>query len=177
MWWPTFCKPESLSTLMKEMATPEAVKAFVGMLKNRNPLGAWKGTWVNPISFLDDLVACNAKADLLIILSDIDGLYDADPRRNPDARLIPEVAAVTEAIEANSTTKGSSMSSGGMATKLAAARIAMSNGIPMVIASSDERSAVRRIAGGEPIGTFFVPGREGYAARRQWLAVGSRRRI
>ena len=54
MWWPTFCKPESLSTLMKEMATPEAVKAFVGMLKNRNPLEAWKGAWVNPISFLDD---------------------------------------------------------------------------------------------------------------------------
>ena len=76
-------------------------------------------------------------------------------------------------MEANSTTKGSSISSGGMATKLAAARIAMSNGIPMVIASSDERSAVRRIAGGEPLGTFFVPSREGYAARRQWLAVGS----
>ena len=54
MWWPTFCKPESLPALMKEMATPEAVKAFVGMLKNRNPLGAWKGAWVNPISFLDD---------------------------------------------------------------------------------------------------------------------------
>ena len=122
---------------------------------------------------LSAMVACNSEANLLIILSDIDGLYDADPRRNPDARLIPEVAAITEAMEANSTTKGSSMSSGGMATKLAAARITMSNGIPMVIASSDERSAIRRIAGGEPIGTFFVPGREGYAARRQWLAVGS----
>ena len=54
MWWPTFCKPESLSTLMKEMATPEAVKGFVGMLKNVNPLEGWKGTWVNPISFLED---------------------------------------------------------------------------------------------------------------------------
>ncbi len=122
---------------------------------------------------LSAMVACNAGADLLIVLSDIDGLYDADPRRNPDARLIPEVSVITEAMEANSTTRGSSMSSGGMATKLTAARMTMSNGIPMVIASSDERGVVRRIAGGEAVGTLFVPSREGYAARRQWLAVGS----
>lgn len=122
---------------------------------------------------LSAMVACNAGADLLMILSDIDGLYDADPRRNPDARLIPKVSVVTEAMEANSTTRGSSMSSGGMATKLAAARITMANGIPMVIASSDERNVIRRIAGGEEVGTFFIPSREGYAARRQWLAVGS----
>ena len=122
---------------------------------------------------LSAMVACNAGADLLLILSNIDGLYDADPRRNPGARLIPEVFAVTETMEANSTTRGSSMSSGGMATKLAAARMTMSNGIPMVIASSDEPNGIRRIAGGEAIGTLFVPNREGYAARRQWLAVGS----
>ena len=54
MWWPTFCKPESLSTLMKEMTTPEAVKAFVGMLQKINPLDGWKGTWKSAVTFLDD---------------------------------------------------------------------------------------------------------------------------
>ena len=123
---------------------------------------------------LSAMVACNAGADLLIILSDINGLYDADPRIHKDARLIPEVALITEAMEANATTKGSSMSSGGMATKLAAARITMANGIPMVIASSDEPDAIRRIVSGEALGTRFVPSREvGYKSRRQWLAVGS----
>ena len=122
---------------------------------------------------LSAMVACNADADLLIILSDIAGLYDADPRRNPNARLIREVSVITPEIEANSTTRGSNMSSGGMATKLGAARIAMANGIPMIIASSDEPDVLRRIADGEDLGTCFVPHREGYTARRQWLAVGS----
>ena len=122
---------------------------------------------------LSAMVACNAGADLLIILSDIDGLYDADPRIHPRARLIPEVATVTEAMEAASTTRGSSMSSGGMATKLSAARMTMANGIPMVIASGSAPGAVRRIASGEELGTYFVPARDGYTARRQWLAVGS----
>ncbi|NLL37868.1 MAG: glutamate 5-kinase [Fretibacterium sp.] len=122
---------------------------------------------------LSAMVACNAEADLLIVLSDIDGLYDSDPRQNKGARLISEVSTITEAMEANSRSRGSSMSSGGMFTKLVAARMTMANGIPMVIASSDERDAVRRIAGGEKLGTFFIPHRESYAPKRQWLAVGS----
>ncbi len=122
---------------------------------------------------LSAMVACNAEADLLIILSDIDGLYDSDPRQNKDARLISEVSAITEAMEMNSKSRGSSMSSGGMYTKLVAGRITMANGIPMVIASSDEKYAVSRIIEGEDIGTFFIPHREAYATKRQWLAVGS----
>jgi glutamate 5-kinase len=122
---------------------------------------------------LSAMVACNAEADLLIILSDIDGLYDSDPRKNKSARLIPEVSEITQTMMENSKTKGSSLSSGGMFTKLSAARMTMVGGIPLVIASSEEPNVIRRVADGENIGTLFLPSREGYASRRQWIAVGS----
>lgn len=122
---------------------------------------------------LSAMVACNVEADLLIILSDIDGLYDSDPRKNKDARLIPEVAEITEAMAEGSKSKGSGLSRGGMFTKLSAARMTMPNGIPLVIASSDAPNVIRRIADGESLGTLFLPSRDGYAVRRQWIAVGS----
>ena len=84
------------------------------------------------------MVACIADADLLIILSDIDGFFDSHPAGNPDAKFIPEVLKITMEMESNSTTRGSGISSGGMYTKLAAARITMANGIPMIIANSSE---------------------------------------
>ena len=122
---------------------------------------------------LSAMVACNVDADLLIILSDIDGLYDSDPRKNASARLIPEVYEITSEMTKNSKTKGSSFSSGGMMTKLSAARMTMANGIPMVIASSDEPNVIRRVAEGENIGTLFFPHRDGYVSRRRWIGVGS----
>jgi glutamate 5-kinase len=122
---------------------------------------------------LSAMVACNVDADLLIILSDIDGLYNADPRQNRSARLIPEVHEITREMLENSKTKGSSLSSGGMFTKLSAARMTMVGGIPLVVASSDVPNVIRRVADGENIGTLFLPSREGYASKRQWIAVGS----
>jgi glutamate 5-kinase len=122
---------------------------------------------------LSAMVACNVEADLLIILSDIDGLYDSDPRKNPTARLIPEVSEITKEMLENSKAKGSSLSSGGMFTKLSAARMTMVGGIPLVVASSDEPDVIRRVAQGDNIGTLFLPSREGYASKRQWIAVGS----
>jgi glutamate 5-kinase len=123
---------------------------------------------------LSAMVACNAEADLLIILSDIDGLYDSDPRKNESARLIPEVSEITGEMIENSKSKGGALSSGGMLTKLSAARMVMASGIPLVIASSEEPNVIRRVAAGEEIGTLFLPSREGgYALRRQWIAVGS----
>ncbi|MDR1917127.1 MAG: glutamate 5-kinase [Synergistaceae bacterium] len=123
---------------------------------------------------LSAMVACIADADLLIILSDIDGLYDSDPSLHENARLIPEVLRITEEMEKNSTTRGSSISSGGMYTKLAAARITMANGIPMIIANSSIDSVLLRLLDGEDIGTVFQPRRGSYAGKlRQWLAVGS----
>jgi glutamate 5-kinase len=123
---------------------------------------------------LSAMVACNVEADLLIILSDIDGLYDSDPRQNAAARLISEVSEITEEMIGNSKSRGSGMSSGGMFTKLTAARMTMPNGIPLVIASSDEPDAIRRIVDGENVGTLFLPSREeGYASRRRWISAGS----
>ena len=122
---------------------------------------------------LSAMVACNVEADLLLILSDIDGLYDSDPRKNKSARLIPQVSEITQTMLENSKAKGSLLSSGGMFTKLSAARMTMAGGIPLVIASSEEPDVIRRTAAGENVGTLFLPFREGYAARRQWIAVGS----
>jgi len=118
-------------------------------------------------------VAVAADADLLVILSDIDGLYDADPRQNPKARIIPLVREITEEMLAGSQSKGSPVASGGMWTKLLAARIAMSCGIPMVVASGNETDPLRRLLSGERLGTLFVPRGGGYRSKRRWLAAGS----
>ncbi|MCL2009718.1 MAG: glutamate 5-kinase [Synergistaceae bacterium] len=109
---------------------------------------------------LSAMVACNIDADLLIILSDIEGFYDSDPRKNQSARLIPEVNEITAEMTENARTKGSSFASGGMVTKLSAASMTMANGILMVIAASDEPNVIRRVAEGENIGTLFLPRRD-----------------
>lgn len=123
---------------------------------------------------LSAMVACSVDADLLIIISDIEGLYDSNPRENPAAKLIQEVTEITVDMERNSRTKGNSLSSGGMYTKLEAARVAMANGIPMIIASAAEKDIIIRAARGENIGTLFRPIRESYeSSRRRWISVGS----
>lgn len=122
---------------------------------------------------LSSMVASIVNADLLIILSDIDGLYDADPRNNPDATLLSEVSEITEEIEENSRSKGSSLSSGGMYTKLMAARMCMASGIPMIIANSREKNIIRKIVAGEKRGTMFIPNVDGIQAKKHWIAFGS----
>jgi glutamate 5-kinase len=122
---------------------------------------------------LSALVAGIVNADLLIILSDVDGLYDSDPRANRDARLQTEVQEITMAMENNSKSRGSSFSSGGMLTKLRAARICMAAGVPMVIANSDNDNIIRRIVDGEEIGTLFIPREEKLQARKKWIAFGT----
>ncbi|MBR1896409.1 MAG: glutamate 5-kinase, partial [Pyramidobacter sp.] len=120
---------------------------------------------------LSALVACAAGADLLIILSDIDGLYDADPRTHPEAKLLHEVSAVSQNIRDNSSTKGSSMSSGGMYTKITAADVVLPAGIPLVIASGSEENVLHRVLSGERLGTLFIPPVERRHARKQWIAA------
>ena len=120
---------------------------------------------------LSALVACAAGADLLIILSDIDGLYDADPRVHKDAKLIHEVRAVSQSIRDNSGSKGSNMSSGGMYTKITAADVVLPAGIPLVIASGAAENVLHRILAGEVLGTLFIPPVEHRHARKQWIAA------
>ncbi len=105
---------------------------------------------------LGAIVAVNANADMLILLSDIDGLYDADPRSNPDARLIAQVDAVTDEVLALAGGAGSSLGTGGMATKLHAAQLTVAQGIDMVIANGADPMVLYRIVDGEAVGTRFV---------------------
>ncbi len=123
---------------------------------------------------LSALVAGAVDADLLIILSDIDGLYDDDPRRNPKANRIYEVYEITEDMEKRSHRRGTKLASGGMYTKLLAAKIVMAAGIPMVVAHGAEKNVLRRIVAGEPsLGTLFVPKESRMQARKRWIAFGS----
>ncbi len=105
---------------------------------------------------LSAIVAGLCGADLLVLLSDIDGLYDADPRKNPDARLIHRVSAITPEIEALAGGGGTRWGTGGMYTKLTAARRAMGHGIDMVIANSGRLDALYDIADGKLAGTRFA---------------------
>lgn len=102
------------------------------------------------------IVACCARADLLVLLSDIEGLYTADPRKDPQARLIPLVEEVTPEIEALADGKGSSLAVGGMATKLRAAKMVTACGTDMIITQGAEPERMYEIAEGRPVGTRFV---------------------
>jgi len=122
---------------------------------------------------LSAMVAGVVDADLLIILSDVEGLYEADPRIDPSAALLSQVTEISNEIEENSRSRGSSFSSGGMYTKINAARMCMGAGVSMVIANSSTDNVVRRIVAGEDIGTFFVPREEKLQARKKWIAFGT----
>ena len=102
------------------------------------------------------IVAANLEADLLILLSDIDGLYTCDPHKHPDASLLPVVEQLTPEILSLGEGKGSSLGTGGMKTKLHAAEIAMDAGIDMVIANGSRPEVLYRITQGDAIGTRFV---------------------
>lgn len=105
---------------------------------------------------LSAIVAAAIGADLLVLLSDIDGLYDSDPHQNPDARIIPTVENVDDHIYALAGGTGSALGSGGMVTKLNAAIIATSAGCEMVIANGSKPDLLYDIAQGKPVGTRFL---------------------
>ena len=105
---------------------------------------------------LGAIVACCVKADLLVLLSDIEGLYTADPRKDPEAKLIPVVEEVTPDIEALAGGVGSSLGTGGMATKLRAAKMVTAQGCDMVITNGEHPERLYDIAQGKDVGTRFV---------------------
>jgi len=114
-------------------------------------------------------VAQMVSADTLLLLSDIDGLYTADPRRDPDARPIPEVTAITPEIEAAAGEAPPGYGQGGMRTKLAAARIAYGAGCRMVIADGRGLHPIAALADGARC-TWFLPQAGPLAARKRWIA-------
>ncbi|OHB59209.1 MAG: glutamate 5-kinase [Planctomycetes bacterium RBG_13_46_10] len=117
---------------------------------------------------LSALVASKLDADLLIMLSDIDALYDKNPRQFPDAKAIPTVFEITAELVRNAGGKGSRFGTGGMKTKLEAARIASNAGCRMVLANGREKDIINRIIAGEEIGTIFMPKRK-LSNRARWI--------
>jgi glutamate 5-kinase len=114
-------------------------------------------------------VATMASADLLILLSDVDGLYDAPPSQNPNAKLIPVVESITSEIELMAGSAESELSRGGMRTKIEAAKIATTGGTHMLIASGKIEHPLRAIADGGRCTWFLTPANP-ITARKRWIA-------
>ncbi|MDP6675840.1 MAG: glutamate 5-kinase [Gammaproteobacteria bacterium] len=113
-------------------------------------------------------VAEMISADSLVLLSDVDGLYDADPADNPEARLIEEVGEITKKIESLAGESSTAYGSGGMITKLKAAQIAVAAGCATVIANGRQLQPIRAVEDGGPA-TWFIPRKTPRAARKQWI--------
>ncbi len=130
---------------------------------------------VDEIKFGDNdtlaaLVASLVAADLLIVLSDVDGVYAGNPKTHPNARLLTIVESITDDIERVAGGPGTRFGSGGMSTKIQAAKVATAGGTATVIANGRQTDVIRAILRGEPVGTLFVPQSERMAGRKRWIA-------
>lgn len=122
---------------------------------NENDSVSFEGIKFGGNDTLAAYVAILCKADLLVNLSDIDGLYDSDPRKNPDAQLISKVERIDDRIMAMAGGAGSSRGTGGMAAKLQAACMVTDEGIPMIICSGADPHVLYDIVDGKTVGTLF----------------------
>lgn len=152
----------------------ELLKQRVIPIVNENDVVALDELKIGDNDNMSALVAGIADADLVIILSDIDGLYTANPQTHPEAELVHTVHEITPEIEASAGGVGSARGTGGMATKIQAAKAATSSGIHLVIASGAEKNVIARILNGEEIGTFFISRENRLQFRKRWLAFGAR---
>lgn len=116
------------------------------------------------------LVANLIDADLLVILTDQQGMFDSDPRQNPQAKLLTEVDALSSELDAMAGDSKGTLGRGGMATKLRAARLAARSGTATIIASGKEDNVLSRIYQGESLGTLLMANQAPLLARKQWLA-------
>ncbi len=121
---------------------------------------------------LSAMVANLIDADLLMLLTDTAGLYTAVPHRDPDARLIPEVERISSAIERLVADTPNGVGTGGMITKIEAARLATASGVTVIIADGREPDIILRLAGGEAIGTRFWPSTSKLESRKRWMVSG-----
>lgn len=123
---------------------------------------------------LSALMVSLVDAELLIILSDIDGLYNANPATDPKAEMLTEVHEITQDIVEMAGGSGSMLGTGGMATKIKAAQIAVSTGADMIIAKSSLDRVLYRVVEGESIGTLFLRKDKAVQARQHWIGYSSR---
>ena len=121
---------------------------------------------------LSAMVANLIDADLLLILTDTGGLYTADPHRHPDASLIPQVDHIDADIEKLASDTAGSTGTGGMVTKIEAARLATASGVTVIIANGREPDVIPRVAAGEAIGTLFLPTTSKLESRQRWMLSG-----
>ncbi len=121
---------------------------------------------------LSAMVANLVDADLLMILTDIGGLYTADPRHDLDARLIPQVERIDARVESLATATQSNLGTGGIATKIKAAKLATASGLTVVIADGREKNIIVRLASNEAIGTRFLPTTSKLESRKRWMLSG-----
>lgn len=152
----------------------ELMRQRVIPIVNENDVVALDELKIGDNDNMSALVAGIVDADLVIILSDVDGLYTANPQTHPDAVIVPEVAEITPEIEASAGGVGSARGIGGMATKIQAAKAATSSGIHLVIASGTEKNAITRVLQGEELGTLFVSRENRLQFRKRWLAFGAK---
>jgi len=151
----------SIETLLKLSAVP--------ILNENDSVSTDEiGTAFGDNDRLSALVASKIDADLLIMLSDIDALYDKNPRKFPDARPIPAVFEITDDMVKTAGGKGSRFATGGMKTKLEAAKIASNAGCRIVLANGRLKNVIGRIVAGEEIGTVFMPKRK-LSNRARWI--------
>lgn len=125
---------------------------------------------------LSAMVTNLAEANLLVILSDVDGLYDRNPVGDKDARLIPVVERVTEEIEAMGGDTGTALGTGGMATKIKAAKRAALYGVGTMIVNGRIPGVLTRLFEGEELGTYFLPARDRMTAKKHWIAFAKKPR-
>ena len=152
----------------------ELLKQGVIPIVNENDVVALDDLKIGDNDNMSALEAGIVDADLDILLSDIDGLYTANPATHPDATLVSEVREITPEVEASAGAAGTGFATGGMFTKIQAAKAATSSGISMVIASGTEPNAITRILQGEQLGTLFISRENRLQFRKRWLAFGSR---
>ena len=159
-------------------------KRYLNARNTLNTLLSWKvvpivnendTVWVEEIKLGDNdnlaaMITLLMDADILINLTDIDGLYTKDPRVYTDAQLIPEVCRITRDTEKFAGDIPGALGTGGMISKIKAARKVNSAGVPMVIAKGDKPNILLKLFAGQPHGTFFVPKTQKLASRKCWIA-------
>jgi glutamate 5-kinase len=125
---------------------------------------------------LSALVGGAAEADLLVILTDVPGLMSADPRTNPAASVIPFVEKITPEIDALASPAGGFLGTGGMVSKLQAAKIALASGFGVVLAGGHDPAVLLDIVAGKTVGTYFKPGEIRISARKHWAVFTQKTR-
>lgn len=122
---------------------------------------------------LSAMVTSAVEADLLVLLSDIDGLYDSNPKENKDAKLINLVENITDEIREAAGGAGTKFGTGGMATKIKAAEIAVTSGSSMVIVNGSSPNVINEVMEGESVGTFFIANQNPLQSRKCWIAYNT----